>query len=240
MKSLITEIFSSIQGEGLFVGERQIFVRFAGCNLKCDYCDTGKSHRVSESTPARQLLLGGSQRVIEKIKILNPGKIHSVSLTGGEPLLYVGFLQGLLPQIKKLGLKTYLETNGTLPEELKKVIKWIDYVAMDIKLPSAGNPACWGAHREFLEVLYDSRMIPGEYFVKIVLTSKTTAAEIKKATDTITSVSSGIPLVLQPVTPIRDVKKVSPKNTFTFQDQAMDHLATVKVIPQMHKILGVR
>ncbi len=231
MNASITEIFSSIQGEGLFVGERQIFVRFADCNLKCDYCDTTNGKRVGEVT---------SLRVLEKIKKLNTGRIHSVSVTGGEPLLYADFLQELLPQIKKMGLKTYLETNGTLPGELSKILKMIDYVAMDIKLPSTGNPACWIKHREFLEILNDSRIRPGEFFVKIVMTSKTKASEIKKAVDIIAGVSKYIPLVLQPVSPIRNVKKVLPRNTFAFQNQAMDRLATVKVIPQMHKILGVR
>ena len=231
MKSPITEIFTSIQGEGLFVGERQIFIRFAGCNLKCDYCDTKNSLRVNELT---------SERVLNKIKTLKKGKIHSVSLTGGEPLLHADFLQGFLPQMKKMGLKTYLETNGTLPEELKKIIKMTDYVAMDIKLPSAGNPACWEKHRAFLEVLNNSYIKPGDFFVKIVLTSKTRAAEIKKAVSIIAGVSRYIPLVLQPVTPISTVRNIVPKNIFAFQNQALDCLAVVKVIPQMHKILGVR
>ncbi|MBI2447469.1 MAG: 7-carboxy-7-deazaguanine synthase QueE, partial [Candidatus Omnitrophica bacterium] len=40
MKTKISEIFSSIQGEGLYLGKRQIFVRFYGCNMRCAYCDT--------------------------------------------------------------------------------------------------------------------------------------------------------------------------------------------------------
>lgn len=231
MNAPITEIFASIQGEGLFVGEKQVFVRFKDCNLKCDYCDTRNGKR------AREL---ASDRVLREIKSLNSQNAHAVSFTGGEPLLYVDFLRELLPQVKKLGLKTYLETNGTLPEELKKIIKMTNYVAMDIKLPSSGNTACWEQHREFLEVLNNSYIKPGDFFVKIVLTSRTRAVEIKKAVSIIAEVSRYIPLVLQPVSPIRSVRNIAPKNTFAFQNQALDCLATVKVIPQMHKILGVR
>ncbi len=230
----ITEIFSSIQGEGLFVGERQVFVRFAECNLKCDYCDTQFSPRLRLTS---QLSV---QRVMAKIRSLKIGKIHSVSVTGGEPLLYADYLQILLPQIRKLDLKTYLETNGTLPEELNKVIKMIDYVAMDIKLPSSGNPACWQEHQRFLAVLKKSHIRPGNYFVKIILTAKTRAVEIKKAVDIIASVSRHIPLVLQPVTPIHQVRAMVPKNIFAFQNLALESLSSVKVIPQMHKLLGIR
>ncbi len=231
MKAAITEIFASIQGEGLFVGEKQIFVRFVDCNLDCDYCDTKISKRVNELA---------SERVLNKIENLKTGKINSVSLTGGEPLLYADFLKILIPQIKKLDLKTYLETNGTLPEELKKIIGLIDYAAMDIKLPSSGNPACWEEHQEFLAVLNKSRIRPDNYFVKIILTAKTRAAEIKKAVEIIASVSRHIPLVLQPVTPIRQIRAMLPKNIFAFQDLALASLSSVKVIPQMHKFLGVR
>ena len=166
--------------------------------------------------------------------------MHSISVTGGEPLMYADFLLELISQIKKLELKIYLETNGTLPEELKKVISLIDYVAMDIKLPSSGNSACWEEHQQFLSVLKKSRIRPGNYFVKIILTAMTKAVEIKKAVAIIAGVSRHIPLVLQPVTPIRQVRTMLPKNIFVFQSLARESLSAVKVIPQTHKLLGVR
>lgn len=230
-KAPISEIFASIQGEGLFVGERQVFVRFANCNLKCDYCDTN-------SGPAVHQLV--SAQVIKRIKNLKSKVIHSVSLTGGEPLLYADFLQELIPQIKKPGLKIYLETNGTLPEELRKIIRFIDYVAMDIKLPSSGNRACWEKHKGFLDILNGSHIRPGDFFVKVVLTDRTREVEIKKTVGIIADVSRHIPLVLQPVTPMRNSKRVLPKNIFAFQEYAWQSLCTVEVIPQIHKILHIR
>jgi organic radical activating enzyme len=231
MKAPITEIFASIQGEGLFVGEQQIFVRFADCNLQCDYCDTKSGKKAGKLT---------STQVLDKVKALKKNKVHSVSITGGEPLLYTEFLKELIPQIKSLGLKVYLETNGALPRELAQIVDLLDYVAMDIKLPSACGKTLWQDHNIFLQILRNSSLLPGDYFVKIVLTSKTTLPEIKKAVEIIGRVDLSIPLILQPVTSLGRIKPVATKNIFSFQDYAQRSLQTVKVIPQIHKIIGVR
>ena len=91
MKTKINEIFSSIQGEGPVVGYKQLFIRFCGCNLKCSYCDTDFSDG-KEFTP---------QELYTKITTeYNLETFHSISLTGGEPLLSAEFLQEFLPLIK--------------------------------------------------------------------------------------------------------------------------------------------
>lgn len=84
------EVFSSIQGEGLLVGKRQIFIRFAGCNLNCSYCDTPESRDPScgEELSADQL-----QGMVENL--VTPD-FHSLSITGGEPLLYPDFIREFL------------------------------------------------------------------------------------------------------------------------------------------------
>ena len=124
----ILEVFSSIQGEGPYAGERQIFIRFAGCNLNCAYCDTTKK---------RHALKLAVKDIILKIRKLNKKVKHrTISLTGGEPLLHTEFLEKLLPELKSRGYKIYLETNATLPRALKRVLRYIDYVCADIKLPS--------------------------------------------------------------------------------------------------------
>jgi len=94
-KVFVKEIFSSIQGEGLYAGEKQLFVRFCGCNLRCDFCDTDFSRE-----GAREFSVAELKR---EILSLEP---QTVSLTGGEPLLCVSFLNELLP----LDRKIYLET----------------------------------------------------------------------------------------------------------------------------------
>ena len=127
-KTCIKEIFTSVQGEGLYVGEMQIFVRFCRCNLNCKYCDTDfkKDKNSLIYTPqglAKELLHNG---------------IKSVSLTGGEPLMETEFLVEFLPLIKN-HKKIHLETNGTLTDRLSCVIDNIDVVSADIKLQSVSK-----------------------------------------------------------------------------------------------------
>ncbi|MEI8175280.1 MAG: 7-carboxy-7-deazaguanine synthase QueE [Candidatus Omnitrophota bacterium] len=224
----ITEIFSSIQGEGLYVGEPQIFVRFSGCNLDCAFCDTvkkgGKEHGVVEILNAVDLLSGADAA-------------RTVVLTGGEPLLAVDFLRQLLPQLKKRHYRIYLETNGMLPGNLEKVLAMVDIIAMDIKLPSAQRgKGFWTLHRAFLN-LAKSRKV----FVKVVVTDATTEDEIGKASALINDIDFRIPLVLQPVTPANRIrKKVPAARLLRFQSAAKKILHDVRIIPQVHKQLGMR
>ena len=89
-KVKIKEIFASIQGEGPYVGYKQLFIRFCGCNLKCNYCDTD----FSAESNYREFT---AQELAEEVNKYTD--VHSISLTGGEPLLSVEFLKEFLPLV---------------------------------------------------------------------------------------------------------------------------------------------
>ena len=129
MKAPIIEIFSSFQGEGLFIGQRQIFVRFAGCNLNCNYCDTNDS----KSEKSGKLMT--VDEVLAAIEKVRTPDCHVISFTGGEPSLYPEFINEVARQTD---LKILLETNGTLPEKIDFIEK-LDIVSLDIKLPEHFN-----------------------------------------------------------------------------------------------------
>lgn len=231
MNADIIEVFSSIQGEGLFVGAKQIFVRFKKCNLRCSFCD------VPGFAPAEEYEV---EKLMERIGSLESsmGPHHSVSLTGGEPLLYAEFLGALIARLKERGFKVYLETNGTLPEKLSPLIDSIDIVAMDFKLPSATHGKdWWREHEEFLRIASKKKV-----FVKIVVTGDTKEEDIEKAAALIKAVDGKIPLIVQPVHAEEGAgEAVTSARLLALLEIASRHaLGNVRVIPQVHKMLGVR
>lgn len=229
----LCEIFNSFQGEGLYVGERQTFVRLAGCNLSCQYCDSPQALTPGKITE-NVLSLIAKVNAFEKPRGVN----HSVCFTGGEPLLQVAFLKNCLPEMRReIKLPVYLETNGTLPDHLAEVIELVDIIAFDIKLPSAtGLSSYWKEHKKALETAYLK-----EVFVKIVFTRETKANELDEAVRVIAEVDARIPLVLQPVTPFGLIKhRPNPEQIMTFHTLSKRRLNRVRVIPQIHKLMGVQ
>ena len=227
----IIEVFSSLQGEGIHVGQPHLFVRFWDCNLSCRYCDT--DYRGSYGEVTQEQLL---QEVQTRLSAEGPHQ--AVSLTGGEPLLWWKFLKGWLPRLKESGPPTYLETNGTLAHALLEVLPWIDIIAMDIKPPSAtADRPVWKAHRAFLRIAADAKR---EVFVKIVVTKETSDEELKQTVDLVRRVDVRIPVVLQPVTPWGPVREgPSPEQLDRWHAQASEWLADVRIIPQMHRVWGI-
>jgi 7-carboxy-7-deazaguanine synthase len=247
LPAAMVECFSSIQGEGVLVGLRQAFLRFSGCNLNCSFCDTpGMSNTPAEclleQTPGRRDFLTVANPVAcERIVALVaswthgwPGIHHSISITGGEPLLYGEQLRDWLPELRRL-LPIYLETNGTLPKALAAIITHLDYIGMDIKLPSAsGCPALWEEHRDFLEIAAQK-----DVCVKVVMDSSTEDWEIERSCALIAEVNPAIPLILQPMTHPDGSISISSLRTLEIQEIAGARLKEVRVIPQTHKFLGV-
>lgn len=243
-EGFISEIFTSIQGEGVYCGARQIFIRFTGCNLRCAYCDTPASHSNPQYCSVE--MEPGSFRFIDEPNPIIPDVLykhinhlsryhnHSIALTGGEPLLQGNFLRGVLPYLKNLGHTIYLETNGTQAEQLKLLLPYIDIIAMDIKLPSVTRLGdLWFDHEDFLKVAKER-----ELFVKIVLGNVINPLELEKACKLVAKIAPRVPLILQPLTESGGKVGFSPQRFMEMQQIAMDYLADVRIIPQVHKLLG--
>ena len=220
-KVKIKEIFASIQGEGPYVGYKQLFIRFCNCNLKCNYCDT-------EFSSASDYVEYCPNELAKKINEYKD--VHSVSLTGGEPLLSVDFLKEFLPLVNK---KIYLETNATLCDKLLEIKTFIDIVSADIKLESAtGIKDSYKFHDKFFEACKGI-----ETFAKIVFNESITDEEIEKCCKL--GKRFQIELILQPEM-IDDKMSVTSDFCAQILDKFLKYYENVRLIPQVHKFLDVR
>ena len=216
----IKEIFESIQGEGRYVGYKQIFLRLCGCNLNCSYCDTDFGVNDLKDYPIEEL-----------IDICNTSlDCHSVSLTGGEPLLHTEFIKELGGKCK---LPLYLETNGTMTNALSEVIDCLTYIAADIKLPSAtGLSPLWEEHDEFFKIASQK-----ELFAKAVFNEKITDFEIHKITHLCKKYDTE--LILQPM-----MRGKTPIVSSDLMQEVLDKCLKVhyrtRLIPQVHKFIDVQ
>ena len=215
----LKELFASIQGEGPFVGYKQIFMRLCGCNLKCKYCDTdfdainAKEYTISE--------------LLEYVK--QHSDCHSISLTGGEPLLHTDFIKEFA-QVSPL--PTYLETNATLYKQLKSVIDCIEYVSADIKLPSAtGMPAQWDIHDKFFKIANTKNL-----YAKVVFDLNITDDEIENIC--FLAKKYNIELILQPMM-LGKTPSVSSEFMQLILDKSLKTYKRIRLIPQVHKFINV-
>jgi len=119
----ITEIFASISGEGTRQGAPAVFVRFAGCNLRCAWCDTEYSFERGAPMDAAAVLAEVGRHAIPFVVI-----------TGGEPLLQEDELIPLLKALNAEGYDIEIETNGTRPVD---AVQGYATICMDIKCPSS-------------------------------------------------------------------------------------------------------
>jgi organic radical activating enzyme len=252
----LTEVFSSVQGEGPYVGVRQVFIRFYGCHRRCSYCDSPETvpawqppgHRPAtfrleaapgsadfrdEPNPVSIERLIGLVRTFDQPRGLH----HSVSLTGGEPLVQSPFLRAFLPALEHAGLRTYLETSGDLFLDLEALLPWLDIAAMDIKLPSATlNEPAWANHRRFLKLCAENEV---EVFAKAVVGADTDPVDIRHAAHLIADTAPDTLLVLQPVTPHGEaLHPARPAQLLEWQAMARRIIPNVRVIPQCHKMFG--
>lgn len=115
--------FLTIQGEGPYAGFRAVFIRLAGCNLQCPWCDTEYTSRRESYSPSAIVTLVTTILLRERKHALSPTAGHLIVFTGGEP-----FRQNLVPAVwalRSAGFNVQIETNGTI---------WLDDLPDDITI----------------------------------------------------------------------------------------------------------
>lgn len=259
----LVEVFSAIQGEGANVGTRQIFLRFALCDLRCLYCDSAHTWHAPatcrvERTPGLRDFDEfdnpvTSDRLVSWVARQNrPGLHDSISLTGGEPLLHAPFLKEFLPKVRdRTQLPVYLETGGHRPQQLQMLLPLLDLVGMDVKIPSTSGETWWTEHEQFLDACREANVAA---FVKAVVCDRTQAQELERVAHLVSRVNPEVPVYLQPVTALngslratnealrpdsfRDAVPPDPEQILAWQTMMKRTIRHVRVVPQTHKMLG--
>ena len=228
----IDEVFFSYQGEGIYAGIPQIFVRFSGCNLRCEYCDTANSLQVNSKSKyfTSQALYEYIKDIFEKNKSKFYSQKLSISFTGGEPLLYADFLLDLIKKYLKNKFSIYIETNGSLPKQIKKIYKYCDVVSMDIKFQSACKKDLFKEHKSFLKICKNKN------FVKTVITKYTQEKEFFKAVNLVSKISKDIPFIIQP----SNFDNITNQKVLKFYSIAIIKIKDVRILPQLHKLWKIR
>ena len=215
-RAKIKEIFTSIQGEGPYIGEKHLFVRFCSCNLNCDFCDTDFNSSNSKA-----------YTIDELFHIISNLDFEKISFTGGEPLLEADFLLDFLLKYKsKLNKKIYLETNGILFDELKKIINYVDIIASDIKLQSATRQKNrFSDNEKFIKIASVK-----EVFIKVVFDKNIKDEEINNVINI--AKTNNTLVILQPKMPMDN-------NFLEVFDKFYLKYKNIRLIPQVHKFLNI-
>jgi 7-carboxy-7-deazaguanine synthase len=118
----IVETFHSVQGEGYWFGVNAFFIRLAGCDVGCPWCDTKQSWNAKRHPQIR------IKELVNEVKIANPAIII---ITGGEPLMHN--LNPLTKELKNLGKRVHLETSGS--HIFSGNFDWVTFSPKQFKLP---------------------------------------------------------------------------------------------------------
>ena len=263
----VIEVFPSIQGEGIHVGKPHLFVRFWNCNLACAYCDTdyrgpyremtpeGLSEEVEQHLrddgPFHAVSLTGGEPLLwaSFLKRWLPwlrGKGQTVYLETNGTL--PDALEQVLPWVDIIAMDV------KPPSATADRPVWAEHERfLRIAWEASQRPAPVPHPGDRYQVPNHS-LVPGtdppsgtwyrsrpEVFVKVVVTPGTADDEVARAAALIAEVDRGIPLVLQPVTPWGGVSEMpSAEQVARWRRLAGRELTNVRVLPQVHRLLGVR
>jgi len=242
----LSELFVSFQGEGVHAGRRHLFVRFAGCPLRCRWCDTPDSLvpvpecRIfgidGPRTRPNPLSADALEAEVTTLQASSP-PLHALAVTGGEPLAQVEFLVGWLAR-RTSDLPVLLETAGILPARLERVLPFVAIVSLDFKCPSnTGEQPRWQEHEACLRLAVAAGR---DVYVKMPVDEMTEPDDVECGARLAAATGPTAPLFLTPLTaPDGPALQIGPARLERLHALASRHHPDVRVLPQLHKVLGI-
>ncbi|MEM2140409.1 7-carboxy-7-deazaguanine synthase QueE [Nitrososphaera sp.] len=231
----LSEIFTSIEGEGVLAGTKTMFVRLAGCPLRCHWCDT----------PYAIPIDSGDEFSIEEVKKMMSAQLepntYKVNFTGGEPLAQADAVIELAKFAREKGIKTYLESACYDAKKFAKVLPFIDICKVEFKLSDAGAtenyPALLKNELECLKIAAEAGKKP---YIKVVVTNSSDPAELAGLAKKVFASTSAKNIAGFIIQPSYGVDEPLLDRLFAFYDAVYPLYDQVRVVPQLHKLMGAR
>jgi organic radical activating enzyme len=235
MKVRLFEIFTSVEGEGILFGTKTLFVRLAGCPFTCFYCDTKEALPMDSG---KEYTLTEACNLIDK-KLED--KTYKVNFTGGEPLVQYEAVSEMAKHVKTKNIPTYLESSCYDSEKFSKVLPFIDYAKIEFKTSEA----------EFVDKEHYSKLILNAIkclkeaiaskkitYIKIVVSSKTESESFKELIKLIFKNVTKDNLEGFTIQPTFGIAEPNLEQLLNFYDLVFPYYHEVRVVPQLHKLIG--
>ena len=233
----LSEIFTSIEGEGILFGTKTMFVRLAGCPFRCHWCDT----------PYALPMDSGSDYSVEEVKeiiskSLQPNT-YKINFTGGEPLVQYEAVIELAKFVRQKGLRTYLESACYDAVRFAKVLPYMDICKVELKLRDSkivNEKQYRNLLKNELECLRQAVSSCKTTYIKVVVTNSSNLKEFKEIVREVFRIAKPSELAGFIIQPSYRIDEPTLDVLFGFYDTVYPMYDQVRVIPQLHKIIGAR
>ncbi len=235
MNVRLSEIFTSVEGEGILYGTKTLFVRLAGCPFTCFYCDTPESLPLDSGK--EYTIEQACQMIDENLQ----GNTYKVNFTGGEPLVQHEGAAELARYVQSKNIPTYLESSCFDSKKFNHVLPFIDFIKIEFKTKDSefvDNKHYPNLIKNALECLSSSIKSGKKTYIKIVVSSKTEETSFQELLDKIFNIISKDEIAGFIIQPTYGIAEPSLEQLLRLYDIVYPYYKEVRVVPQLHKIIG--